>query len=110
MLFENSNNSTKSKIFQRDIFDQEFLNEKDDALKPIEFFNEIDDEIDVGSLISKSEIKERKSKVKNKSRNSDKFKSNIVIIDTASENSSDSTFSDQIQKEIEKIKEKHIIK
>ena len=57
MLFENSNNSTKSKIFHRDIFDEEFLNEKDDALKPIEFFNEIDDEIDVGSLISKKKLK-----------------------------------------------------
>ena len=103
MLSENFHSSIKSKIFSKNIFDDEFLKEIDDALKPIEFPFESFDEINADSFIQTSEIKTRKSRTKKEMNNSNKNKSNIIIIESDSENNSKSTFSDQMKKEIEKI-------
>ena len=103
MFIETFHHSFKSKIFSKNIFDDEFLKEIDDALKPIEFPFESFDEINDDSFIQKSEIKTRKSRTKKEMNSSNKYKSNIIIIESDSENNSKSTFSDQMKKEIEKI-------
>ena len=100
---ENDHRKLFEALFSKNIFDDEFLKEIDDALKPIEFPFESYDEINDDSFIQKSEIKTRKSRTKKEMNSSNKYKSNIIIIVSDSENNSKSTFSDQMKKEIEKI-------
>ena len=109
MFFETFNSSLKSKIFEKNIFDEEFLKEKDDALQPIKFSFELINEIEIKSHKPKIETKPEKHISKTKIRNSFKDISNIVIIESSSEYVSESTFSAKIQKEIEKIEEQNII-
>ena len=109
MFFETFNSSLKSKIFEKNIFDEEFLKEKDDALQPIKFSFELINEIEIKSRKPKIETKPEKPISKTKIRNSFKDISNIVIIESSPEYISESTFSAKIQKEIEKIEEQNII-
>ena len=53
MNSENSNTSTKSKLSSKDLFDNDFLKEKDDALKSLEFLFDSSDIIEEESLPSK---------------------------------------------------------
>ena len=100
MNSENSNTSTKSKLSSKDLFDNDFLKEKDDALKSLEFLFDSSDIIEEESLPSNKKIKQ---KPKNKIKKTYTFNSNIVIIDSESVNSNEPNFNDLIEKEIEKI-------
>ena len=101
MSFETTMSSSKAKMPLNDIFDEEFLKEKDDALKPIEFCFELKEEN--GFLITKNVIKTIKNKSKDKMINTFNFKSNVILIESDSENTSESIINEQIQKEIKKI-------
>ena len=99
MIFETSNSSSKSKLSSKDIFNYDFLKEKDDALKPLELlFDSID--IKDEALSPKKKINK---KPKNKLKSSITFNSNIIIVDSESVNSNEPTFNDLVEREIEKI-------
>ena len=103
MSFGTTMSCSKPKMPLNDIFDEEFLKEKDDALKPIEFCFELKEENEVGFLITKNVIKTIKNKSKDKMINTFNFKSNVILIESDSENTSESIINEQIQKEIKKI-------
>ena len=101
-----------------DVFDEKFLNEKDKALEPISFILEKENNLPNGELNNhnnnnsvtkiKKEEKERKSiKIKKKERKSlrkyEIYSSNIVLVQTMTENGSQNSFNDQIGREIENI-------
>ena len=90
MIFESK---TKSKISSKNIFNDDFLKEKDDALKPLDFLFE--------SNIENEDIYLSSKKIENTKQKIHKFKSNIIIIESEPENSSESTFN--LEREIEKI-------
>ena len=100
MIFESSNSRKKSKISNRNIFNEKFLKEKDNALKPIEFlFEPIEEDVEE-TLPSQKKLNEKSMNKINKSYT---LHSNIIIIDSSSENSNEPTFNNLIEKEIEKI-------
>ena len=100
MIFESSNSRKKSKISNRNIFNEKFLKEKDNALKPIEFlFEPIEEDVEE-TLPSQKKSNEKSTNKINKSYT---LHSNIIIIDSSSENSNEPTFNNLIEKEIEKI-------
>ena len=103
MSFETTMSSSKAKIPLNDIFDEEFLKEKDDALKPLEFCFELKEENEVDFLKTKNVVKKIKNKSKDKMINTFNFKSNVILIESDSENTSESIINDQIQIEIKKI-------
>ena len=103
MSFETTMSSLKSKISSKDIFDEEFLKEKDVALKPIEISFELKEKNDEDYLTLKNEIEEIKTTSNDKIISSYELKSNVLIIESISENTSESNFNDRIQKEIENI-------
>ena len=103
MSFETTMSCSKAKMPLNDIFDEEFLKEKDDALKPIEFCFELKEENEVGFLITKNVIKTIKNKSKDKMINTFNFKTNVILIESDSENTSESIINEQIQKEIKTI-------
>ena len=99
MNFQTSNFFSKSKLSSKDIFDYDFLKEKDDALKPLELlFDSID--IKDEALSPKKKINK---KPKNKLKSSITFNSNIIIVDSESVNSNELTFNNLVEKEIEKL-------
>ena len=96
----------KLKIQSNDIFDNEFLNDKDMALQPLDFLFELSDKLPQNNLTNNKKEKPKKKSLKE----SDLYDSNIIIIHTASEEEeSDPTSFNQIEKEVEKI-HKYIIK
>ena len=99
MILE-SQKSSKSKISPINIFNEKFLKDKDNALKPIEFLFDSIDENEDETLPSQKKINEKSM---NKISKSFSFNSNIIIIESSSENSYESDFNDLIEKEIEKI-------
>ena len=99
MIFESSNSRKKSKISNRNIFNEKFLKEKDNALKPIEFLFESEEDVEE-TLPSQKKSNEKSTNKINKSYT---LHSNIIIIDSSSENSNEPTFNNLIEKEIEKI-------
>ena len=99
MIFETSNSSSKSKLSSKDIFNHDFLKEKDDALKSLEYLSDSIEKEDE-ALYS---IKNINEKPKNKLKSSSTFNSNIIIVDSESVNSNEPTFNDLVEKEIEKI-------
>ena len=103
MSFETTMSSSKAKMPLNDIFDEEFLKEKDDALKPLEFCFELKEENEVDFLKTKNVVKKIKNKSKDKMINTFNFKSNDILIESDSENTSESIINDQIQIEIKKI-------
>ena len=99
MILE-SQKSSKSKISPINIFNEKFLKDKDDALKPIEFLFESFEENEDETLPSQKKLNEKSI---NKISKSFSFNSNIIIVESSSENSKDSDFNNLIEKEIEKI-------
>ena len=99
MILE-SQKSSKSKISPINIFNEKFLKDKDNALKPIEFLFDSIDENEDETLPSQKKINEKSM---NKISKSFSFNSNIIVIESSSENSYESDFNDLIEKEIEKI-------
>ena len=96
----------KLKIQSNDIFDNEFLNDKDMALQPLDFLFELSDKLPQNNLTNNKKEKPKKKSLKE----SDLYDSNIIIIHTASEEEeSDPTSFNQIEKEVEKI-HKYLIK
>ena len=96
----------KLKIQSNDIFDNEFLNDKDMALQPLDFLFELSDKLPQNNITNNKKEKPKKKSLKE----SDLYDSNIIIIHTASEEEeSDPTSFNQIEKEVEKIR-KYIIK
>ena len=94
----------KYKIEPTNIFDDNFLKEKDSALQPIDFF--IEDQI----LISNNNINNKNITINNDEINNNNLKeseiydSNIVIINEQSNDDTEFTsLNNQIGKEIEKI-------
>ena len=83
----------KSKISSKNTFNDDFLKEKDDALKPLDFLFECNIEDNNTSLSSK--------KIENQMQKIHECKSNIIIIETESDNPTESNFN--LEKEIEKI-------
>ena len=100
MQFEGQYSSSKSKISPINIFNEKFLKDKDNALKPIEFLFDSIDENEDETLPSQKKINEKSM---NKISKSFSFNSNIIIIESSSGNSYESDFNDLIEKEIEKI-------
>ena len=98
MIYETSNFSSKSKLSSKDIFNSDFLKEKDKALKPIEFLFDSMDIIEDKHILAKKQIN-GKSKIKS----SCTFNSNIIFIDSESVNANEPTFNGLIEKELEKI-------
>lgn len=120
----------KYKIDLINIFDEKFLNEKDKALQPINFILEINDDIIQENLkknnsinnklsIKKSkEEKDKSSKAKKskKSKNketprrksiknsSDLYSSNIVIVNSMTEDGSECSSINKLEREVEKLK------
>ena len=92
--------STKSKISPINIFNEKFLKDKDNALKPIEFLFESFDENEDETLPSQKKLNEKSM---NKISKSFSFNSNIIIVESSSENSEESDYNNLIEKEIEKI-------
>ena len=99
MILE-SQKSSKSKISPINIFNEKFLKDKDDALKPIEFLFESFEENEDETLPSQKKLNEKSI---NKISKSFTFNSNIIIVESSSENSKDSDYNNLIEKEIEKI-------
>ena len=95
MIYETSNFSSKPKLSSKDIFNSDFLKEKDEALKPIEFIFDSIDIIEDEHILAKKQIK-GKSKIKS----SCTFNSNIIFIDSESVNSNEPIFNDLIEKEL----------
>ena len=94
----------KYKIEPTNIFDDNFLKEKDSALQPIDFF--IEDQI----LINNNNINNKNITINNDEINNNNLKeseiydSNIVIINEQSDDDTEFTsLNNQIGKEIEKI-------
>ena len=99
MILE-SQKSSKSKISPINIFNEKFLKDKDNALKPIEFLFESSEENEDETLPSQKKLNEKSI---NKISKSFTFNSNIIIVESSSENSKDSDYNNLIEKEIEKI-------
>ena len=101
------NSDWKEKIeLNNNIFDEKFLNEKDLALQPIEFFFEPEKEDLSNKTINKKilSLDNKKEKKPRKSlKESDLYDSNIVIVQTASDYDSEENTINQFEKEIEKI-------
>ena len=97
------NTAWKEKVEPNNFFDDKFLNEKDKALQPLselfEASNDLPSNTDKTPLKKISEEKNKKKSLKE----SDLYDSNIVIIQTVSENDSELTAMNQIEKEVEKI-------
>ena len=97
------NTAWKEKVEPNNFFDDKFLNEKDKALQPLselfEASNDLPLNTDTAPLKKISEEKTKKKSLKE----SDLYDSNIVIIQTVSENDSELTAMNQIEKEVEKI-------
>ena len=94
----------KYKIQPTNIFDNNFLKEKDLALEPIDFF--LEDQILISNdNINNKNIFVNKDEIHNNNKKeSDIYDSNIVIIKEQSDDDTELTsFNNQIGKEIEKI-------
>ena len=96
------------KIEPTNIFDDNFLNEKDSALQPINFLleaeNLLNSENDKNRLNSKNLSLQIKEKYKRKSlKESDLYDSNIIIVQELADEDSASSSSNKLQKEIKKL-------
>ena len=94
----------KYKIEPTNVFDDNFLKEKDSALQPIDFF--LEDQILISNdNINNKNIFVNNDEIHNNNKNeSDIYDSNIVIIKEQSDDDTELTsFNNQIGKEIQKI-------
>ena len=102
------NTAWKFKIEPTNIFDDDFLNEKDFALQPINFLleaeNLLNSENNVNKLNNNNLSLQIKDKNKRKSlKESDLYDSNIIIVQELADEDSASSSSNQLQKEIKKL-------
>ena len=123
----------KNKMELINIFDEKFLNEKDLALQPISFILELDENFNKENLkkknlsndnnlqvknpkeekekSQKSQKSQKTKKTKNKDsqkrkslKDSDLYSSNIVIIQSITDDGSNGSSYNKIEKEVEKLK------
>ena len=109
MLSHTFNSSWKEKIEPSNFFDDNFLNQKNKALEPLQFLFESEDilrqnqnNLSNNKLTLKNEKhieRERKKSLKE----SDLYNSNIIIIESVSEDESEPTTFNKIEKEVKKI-------
>ena len=109
MLSHTFNSSWKEKIEPNNFFDDNFLNQKNKALEPLQFLFESEDilrqnqnNLSNNKLALKNEKhieRERKKSLKE----SDLYNSNIIIIESVSEDESEPTTFNKIEKEVKKI-------
>ena len=92
----------KEKIDINNCFDDNFLSEKDKALQPLEFLFESQNDIILNDKNLLNKINEENPRKKSL-KESDLYDSNIVIIQTLSENESELTTFNQIEKQVEEI-------
>ena len=78
----------KDKIEPTNVFDDNFLNQKDLALQPLESIFEAENELNENNISL---------------QNSDIYDSNIIIIQSVSDDESENTSLNRIEKEVEKI-------
>jgi len=94
----------KDKIEPTNVFDDNFLTQKDLALQPLEFIFEAENELNENNLNNLNMPLKEKEKTKKKSlKNSDIYDSNIIIIQSVSDDESENTSFNRIEKEVEKI-------
>ena len=98
----------KFKIEPTNIFDDNFLSEKDYALQPINFWleaeNLLNNENDINRLNNKNLSLQIKDKYQRKSlKESDLYDSNIIIVHELADEDSASSSSNRLQKEIKKL-------
>ena len=98
----------KFKIEPTNIFDDNFLSEKDFALQPINFWleaeNLLSNENDINRLNNKNLSLQIKDKYQRKSlKESDLYDSNIIIVHELADEDSASSSSNRLQKEIKKL-------
>jgi hypothetical protein len=95
----------KFKIEPTNIFDNNFLKEKDSALQPIDFFFEDQILINNDNINNKNiSINNEEIHKKNSIKESDIYDSNIIIIKEQSDEETEFTsFNNQLGKEIQKI-------
>ena len=94
----------KYKIEPTNIFDDNFLKEKDSALQPIDFFLEDQILISNDNINNKNIFVNKDEKHNDNKKESDIYDSNIVIIKEQSDDDTELTsFNNQIGKEIQKI-------
>ena len=92
----------KEKIDINNCFDDNFLSEKDKALQPLEFLFESQNDIILNDKNLLNKINEENPRKKSL-KESDLYDSNIVIIQTLSENESELTTFNRIEKQVEEI-------
>jgi len=94
----------KYKIDPTNIFNDNFLKEKDSALQPIDFFLENQILISNNDIKNNKNISINKDEINNNKKESDIYDSNIVIIKEQSDDDTEFTsFNNKFGKEIEKI-------
>ena len=107
MLSNTFKSSWKKKIEPINCFDNNFLNEKDKALEPLQFLLDSEDILSEKNINNnKLTIKNEKNKGRGKKKSlkeSDLYDSNIVIIESVSEDESEPTTFNQIEKQVKKI-------
>ena len=107
MLSNTFKSSWKKKIEPINCFDNNFLNEKNKALEPLQFLLDSEDILSEKNLYNnKLTLKNEKNKGREKKKSlkeSDLYDSNIVIIESVSEDESEPTTFNQIEKQVKKI-------
>ena len=108
MSYSSLKTAWKFKIEPTNIFDDDFLNEKDFALQPINFLleaeNLLNSENNINKLNNNNLSLQIKDKNKRKSlKESDLYDSNIIIVQELEDEDTASSSSNQLQKEIKKL-------
>ena len=107
MLSKTFKSSWKKKIEPINCFDNNFLNEKDKALEPLQFLLDSEDILSEKNLYNnKLTLINEKNKGREKKKSlkeSVLYDSNIVIIESVSEDESEPTTFNQIEKQVKKI-------
>ena len=94
----------KYKIDPTNIFNDNFLKEKDSALQPIDFFLENKILISNNDINNNKNISINNDEINNNKKESDIYDSNIIIIKEQSDDDTEFTsFNNKFGKEIEKI-------
>ena len=108
MSYSSLKTAWKFKIEPTNIFDDDFLNEKDFALQPINFWLEAENLLNKENKINILNNKKLSLKVNEKNKRkslkeSDLYDSNIIIVQELADEDSASSSSNQLQKEIKKL-------
>ena len=108
MSYSSLKTAWKFKIEPTNIFDDDFLNEKDFALQPINFWLEAENLLNKENKINILNNKKLSLKVNEKNKRkslkeSDLYDSNIIIVQELEDEDTASSSSNQLQKEIKKL-------